>query len=522
MILLKISFFIKFLFVNNLVYSDELPKGFTADEWKNRHEIKQMGNRTNPPISPVRNIAEFERMQGVVIRFPLGIPVSLVREMAEDVKIYCLVSSGSQNSAFNTFNSSNVNMNNVEFIVGNTDSYWTRDYGPWWVVDGNNNISVVDHTYNRPRPNDNQAPLKLANYLNTPYFDSNIITAGGNYMTDGLGIGASSDLIYDENDNLSISELHNLFEDYYGITTYHFIPDPNNTYIDHIDCWGKFLSPSKVLIRSVQPSHPQYSEIEETASYFGSSLTSYGLPWEVYRVYTPNNQPYSNSTILNNKVFVPIMNSSWDDEALSVYEEAMPGYEVIGFTGSWESTDALHCRTKGVPDIEMLQIFHSPINDIYNPVSNYVVNAEIVDLSQTGIILSETNLYWKNDNMTDYEVVPFVESEISPNNFEAEIPISPVETNIKYYISSADYSGRSETLPIAGYFQFYTESGNLFQDGDVNMDEVVNIIDVVSIVNHVLGQIELDNIGIFLADINNDNVINILDIISIVNLILGN
>ena len=54
------------------------------------------------------------------------------------------------------------------------------------------------------------------------------------------------------------------------------------------------------------------------------------------------------------------------------------------------------------------------------------------------------------------------------------------------------------------------------------MDEVVNIIDVVSIVNHVLGQIELDNIGIFLADINNDNVINILDIISIVNLILGN
>ena len=216
------------------------------------------------------------------------------------------------------------------------------------------------------------------------------------------------------------------------------------------------------------------------------------------------------------------MNSSWDDEALSVYEEAMPGYEVIGFTGSWESTDALHCRTKGVPDIEMLQIFHSPINDIYNPVSNYVVNAEIVDLSQTGIILSETNLYWKNDNMTDYEVVPFVESEISPNNFEAEIPISPVETNIKYYISSADYSGRSETLPIAGYFQFYTESGNLFQDGDVNMDEVVNIIDVVSIVNHVLGQIELDNIGIFLADINNDNVINILDIISIVNLILGN
>ena len=26
-------------------------------------------------------------------------------------------------------------------------------------------------------------------------------------------------------------------EDYYGIETYHVVPDPNNTYIDHIDCW---------------------------------------------------------------------------------------------------------------------------------------------------------------------------------------------------------------------------------------------------------------------------------------------
>ena len=68
-------------------------------------------------------------------------------------------------------NNANVNMDNVEFINGNTDSYWTRDYGPWWVVDGNNDVSVVDHTYNRPRPNDNQAPLKLSNHLNA-YKDS--------------------------------------------------------------------------------------------------------------------------------------------------------------------------------------------------------------------------------------------------------------------------------------------------------------------------------------------------------------
>ena len=47
-------------------------------------------------------------------------------------------------------------MDNVQFIIGATDSHWTRDYGPWWVIDGNGDYSIVDFTYNRPRPNDNQ------------------------------------------------------------------------------------------------------------------------------------------------------------------------------------------------------------------------------------------------------------------------------------------------------------------------------------------------------------------------------
>jgi agmatine deiminase len=516
-IIIFVILFYSLPFANN-----ELPIGFTPEEWENRHLIKEMRNRTNPPPLPIRNIAEFERMQGVVIRYPFGITTSLIREMAEDVTVYCLVSTSSQNSAYNSMNNANVNMDNVEFINGNTDSYWTRDYGPWWVVDGNNDVSVVDHTYNRPRPNDNQAPLKLSNHLNTPYFESGLITAGGNYMTGGLGIGASTDLIYDENDDLTNNQLHDLMEEYYGISTYHGIADPNNTYIDHIDCWGKFLSPNKVLIRSVQTSHAQYDEIEETADFFQNSMTSYGVPWEVFRVYTPSNQPYTNSTILNNKVLVPITNSSWDDEALAVYQEALPGYEILSFTGSWESTDALHCRTKGVPDLEMLQIFHNPIEDVFFPTGNYMVSVEIVDLSEEGVIDNETNLFWKNDVMVEFEMLPLTATGWNQHIYDGEIPISPIETNIQYYIVSADYSGRSERLPIAGYFKFYAVSGVSYPDGDVNMDNLVNIVDIVTVVNHVLGQVYLDGIGLSLADMNNDNVINILDIISIVNIILGN
>ena len=224
-------------------FQGELPIGLTEEEKTRIHEIYSMGRDTDPPPIPIRNVAEYERMEGVLIRYPFGISTTLIAEMSEDVTIYCLVSSGQQNSADNSMSSGGVNMENVEYVLGSTDSYWTRDYGPWWVVDGDRNMSIVDFTYNRPRPNDNQAPSKMSNHLNVPYYATDIIHAGGNYMTDGMGTSASSDLVYEENEIPDAEVLEAMLE-YYGIETYHVLPDPNNTYIDHIDCWGKYLSPT--------------------------------------------------------------------------------------------------------------------------------------------------------------------------------------------------------------------------------------------------------------------------------------
>ncbi len=496
---------------NNII---ELPIGLTKEEENKLYIIEQMGRNTDPPPDPVRNIAEFERMQGVLIRYPFGISTSMIKEMAEDVIVYCLVSSGSQNSAYNAMNNADVNMDNVEFILGSTDSYWTRDYGPWWVVDGNRDVSIVDFTYNRPRPNDNDAPLKVSNYLDTPYFASDIITAGGNYMTDGYGIAASSTLIFDEN-SMSDQQVLNTFEDYYGIHTYHAVEDPNNTYIDHIDCWGKYLSPHKVLIREVPTWHAQYDEIEEVAEYFSNSLTIYNEPWEVYRIYTGSNQPYTNSLILNNKVFVPIQNSSYDDDALDVYSEALPGYEIIGFTGSWESTDALHCRTKGIPDLNMLQIFHNPINDQENIQSSFNVQAIIDDLSESGLIYEELKVVWWTNSMdeSEFQIMSICSQDIE-DCYEAYIPGPNNNETINYYIKAADYSGRIETLPMAGYYSFQAIGGIV---GDLNLDGVIDILDIITLVNYVLNNVQNQ-----LSDLNNDSQVDILDIIILVNLALEN
>ena len=53
--------------------------------------------------------------------------------------------------------------------------------------------------------------------------------------------------------------------------------------------------------------------------------------------------------------------------------------------------------------------------------------------------------------------------------------------------------------------------------GDVNGDQIINILDIILTVNIVLGI----NTTTSAADVNNDGVVNILDIVSLVNLILG-
>jgi len=502
----------------------ELPIGLTDDEKLRIKEIYSMGRDTDPPLYPIRNIAEFERMSGVLIRYPFGIPNELIAEMAEGVIIYCLVSSGQESSAFNSMANGGVNMENVEFVLGPTDSYWTRDYGPWWVVDGNNNMSIVDFTYNRPRPNDNDAPLKMSNYLNAPYFSVDLIHAGGNYMTDGLGISASSDLVFVEN-NLSDDEVLTIMENYYGISTYHVVSDPNNTYIDHIDCWGKYLSTTKVLIREVPSTHPQYNEIEEIAEYFSNSLNKWGEPWQLYRVWTPSNQPYTNSLILNNKVLVPITGSSWDDDALAIYSSALPGYEILGFSGTWESTDALHCRIKGIPDLQMLQIFHNSINDSIVPQQNgYKVEVVIDDLSDSGIISDSMKIFWKNDQIDHWFHSFLYPSDVpeSLNEWVGWIPALADSGVLHYYIQGADSSGRVERHPLAGWHTFFaypTEACNEWILGDLDNSGDLNIIDILLLADQIIDGYSNGNCSRFVSDINNDDQITIVDILLLVNMI---
>ena len=167
----------------------------------------------------------------------------------------------------------------------------------------------------------------------------------------------------------------------------------------------------------------------------------------------------------------------------------------------------------------MLQIFHNPINDQDSPQNNFEVSTIIDDLSQEGLISDELYVAWKNTQMNDYEIIQ-LEPGQNENEYVAYIPMQPVDTEVRYFIHAVDYSGRVETLPIAGYYEFNAVGGTPTQQGDVNMDDVINILDIVLMVNHILNLTDLSDYQIQLADMNQDSIINILDVIILVNSIL--
>jgi len=60
-------------------------------------------------------------------------------------------------------------------------------------------------------------------------------------------------------------------------------------------------------------------------------------------------------------------------------------------------------------------------------------------------------------------------------------------------------------------------------DGDVNEDDVINVLDIIEMVNIILDEnSELTDYEFCLFDLNSDDIINVIDIIALVNMILGN
>ena len=79
------------------------------------------------------------------------------------------------------------------------------------------------------------------------------------------------------------------------------------------------------------------------------------------------------------------------------------------------------------------------------------------------------------------------------------------------------YIQYTQTIPLS-----YLISAPAIMPGDLNDDEILNVLDIVLLVNIIIGENQGTSQELEAADINQDGMINVQDIVLLVNNILNN
>ncbi len=408
---------------------------------------------TDPPTGEPRFVAEFEPMQGVMIRYPLGIPESLVADFTKNCQVYCIVVDSCQNEAYQTFVNGGVNMDRVTFVNAPTENYFVCDYGPWYIFEDRLPAIVDNLYYPMWSPKSDSVSWAFSEFWNIPIYEMNLNYEGGNMMQDGRGQGVSDANVLYNNDE---ETLRNRMRDFLGIDPIHLI-SPNYPFA-HVDCWGKYLAPDIILIAKMPESSSFYLDFEEVATFFTNSNCCWGYPYRVYRVNIPDNgwyntvAPYTNSLILNKTVYVPVLNDSiLDQDAIAVYQEAMPGYDIVAVEGCentpWVAGDALHCRTRGVMDFDMLFVDHRDV--IFGEQAwqdSIAVTSKFIAYSGANLKQDSLLVYYSIDGGA-YQTAHMTATG-NPDEYVGYIKGYQLGSQIDYYVFGADESGHRYTQPV--------------------------------------------------------------------------
>lgn len=318
---------------------------------------------TDPPDGPVRCPGEYEPMDGIIVGWEgstswLNILAQIGAAVTTtgDANFYVITDFASEvPDATNRLTTYGADLSRVQFMSRTLDSIWMRDYGPRYIYVGDVR-AVVDHTYNRPRPNDNLFPEFFAAQKGHAYYGLPLVHGGGNYHLSGAGDSFATRLINNENPGLTESQIHDIWADYQNVDTTFSNPFP--TFVDstqHIDMWMQVIGDNAAVV-SDWPSNPGSTQ-DLICDAMASLLTSRG--WTVHR--TPafsvsgTHYTYTNVVMCNDVVIIPSYTSPSvspsNAAALAVWQAALPGKTITQVNGQPIVTAAgvFHCIVMHVP-----------------------------------------------------------------------------------------------------------------------------------------------------------------------------
>ena len=468
-----------------------LPQGFSIEEHNKMSDylsnISVNGDViTTPPDFSVRTMAEWEEIQALTIAWEGFEPIltEIVRNAVSECTV--LIACDNPNSVNNYLQNNGVETANVEYLNINTNSIWLRDYGQNTIYqDDVDSLYLVDWIYNRPRPDDDIYPEALAEYLNlnlyqTSVSPNNLVTTGGNFMSDGFGTAFSSNLILNENDgngpynslnypNHSEQEIDNIMSQFMGVNTYVKMETLPFDGINHIDMHMKLLDEETLLVSEYPEGVSDGPQIEENLQYILDNFTTkWGTPFKVIRIPAPPStsgaypgvqsfnptdgyyRTYTNSVFVNKTVILPFYREEYDTVAQRIYEEALPGYNIVGIDCDNNDNNiislsgAIHCITHSVGVNDPLLISYKKIEDVCSSsIPSPYVGLQAFVKHRSGINQVFFNYRYSGD--TAFNSVSMQDS--GDNIWTVTMTFDEL-TEIEYYVHAIANNGKQQYRPM--------------------------------------------------------------------------
>jgi len=447
------------------------------------------GRSSGAPTGTVRAVAEYEPMEGIIVAYEgPGSWRAVLREMGKhitttgDANLYVVCDSASEaSSAQAEFVAAGADPSRVFTKVRTTDTIWVRDYGPRYIYD-NGIRAIVDHTYNRPRPNDNQLPAFWGNDRGESVYTIPLIHGGGNYHLDALGGAAATDLIIDENPGLTGNQIIDLWRDFQGVETVLF--DALPAFVDstqHIDMWMQIVADDTIVI-SDWPLEPG-SSWDATCDAAAADFAAAG--WTVVR--TPavrqfgTHYTFTNVVMCNDLVLIPEydnISSTYSQQALAAWQSAVPNKSVVQVDcdAIVTASGVMHCIVMHVPENSGGQ---NPVAWVTAPDGGSFDAGQTVDLAwktddDEGVI--EIDLLFRASESQNLQ--PIAEAIADTGSFAWTVPDVTTDSGT-IRVVARDAGGRTgfddTDLPFS-----ITGTGNACA-GDTNADNAIDLGDLLTL-----------------------------------------
>jgi agmatine deiminase len=485
--LIKVTFLVLFSFNSIFLFSQEstvLPKGFTENERQLLTNFQfRNAQVATPPAGSVRAAAEWEEVAYLVLSWQTSFQNILRQIVAVGVnECKVIIATQNQTAVASYLTSFGINLTNVIFLNVPANSIWIRDYaGNTVYSDEVGQRGLTDWIYNRPRPNDNVMPTAHANYVGIPIYitDSgltDLVNTGGNYMSDGLGNAFASELILEENavgnpygvSPKTEAQIDGIMQNYMGIQHYIKMPTLPFDDIHHIDMHMKLLDEETLLVSKYPTNVADGPQIESNINYvLNNFLSPFGTPYNIKWIDVPPStsgsypdtggayRTFANSVFINKSILVPIYRPQVDAAALALYQQLLPGYNVVGIDvdNSGENLisqlGALHCITHTIGVADPLLIVHQPIDEA-NAGSTVTINTIVKHVSG----IQTATVFWREQGTINFNQSPM--TFVSGSNWTANIVIPNSGLDIEYYIQAQSISGKTLARPIVAPTGYWT------------------------------------------------------------------